>query len=806
MSKVTISEKGASQYLINTEILTSTFFSILYLIVNLIPLMGAIDEMGPQWFYLGVVNIVIAILLFFKNKSYQEAIKNILGSTFGILFVLLVVYMGCSYFYSINPTEMLVCFARFMTTAIAFINLAVLIKKDSRAIKLILIVLTISLLADSYYTVAKFLNKPIEVTNYDAFILSIKGNASNKNIWAASIAIKIPFCMYLVYEMRSKWKYFFMAILTLAIMSIIIMSTRSTYVSVSLNIFFFLVLASIEIFRKNINIGRVLKVIIPIIVGVVFAFLCINAVSKQFDKGARGGYANLGSRISSINMEGSGRRDFWYAGIDYIQKHKLIGAGFGNWKIAVIPYESVLLNDNILSYHVHNDFIETTAEIGIIGGLLYISLFVWTFIMFCKHYFSKNKSENRILQYFSLMALVGYGIDASLNFPMERPVTQILFAFICAINLTVYLDSKKNKETNTNSTETKSFLFSEITTISIVLIMLPFLYITNSTFESMKVQPRIYGDLEAKKLSIGEVETLNTFFPNLSATGLSMSDIIGTYYVKNGQYKESIPYFDQGKLDNPYFHLSDTYKSLAYINLNQDDSALKYAKIGFNERPRSQTAYNQIININAKLKDTVALKKAFLTYIKYRNEESGWYLYLNNIIRIKQSFTPEIIKLLDSASILFPANADIKNLQNIYKNGAAVVQQQNNLVSSPNTIQNERNITLSKIINNATLLFSTQKYMESAKAFLEAAALDPNNYVYYENAGVCYYNNNNLDQAIVYFDKSINLKTSVSGKSEFFKGIALNALGKKEASCKLLQISKDKGYPDAEKYLKLYCN
>jgi tetratricopeptide (TPR) repeat protein len=156
----------------------------------------------------------------------------------------------------------------------------------------------------------------------------------------------------------------------------------------------------------------------------------------------------------------------------------------------------------------------------------------------------------------------------------------------------------------------------------------------------MKVQPRIYGDLEAKKISIGEVETLTTFFPNLSATGLSMSDIIGTYYVKNGQYKESIPFFDQGKLDNPYFHLSDTYKSLAYINLNQDDSALKYAKIGFNERPRSQTAYNQIINIHAKLKDTIALKKAFLTYIKYRNEESGWYLYLNNIIRIKQAFTP----------------------------------------------------------------------------------------------------------------------------------------------------------------------
>ena len=77
--------------------------------------------------------------------------------------------------------------------------------------------------------------------------------------------------------------------------------------------------------------------------------------------------------------------------------------------------------------------------------------------------------------------------------------------------------------------------------------------------------------------------------------------------------------------------------------------------------------------------------------------------------------------------------------------------------------------------------------------------------MYYENAGVCYYNNNNLEQSLPYFDKSINLKTSTTGKSEFFKGVALNALGKKEDACRLLLISKDKNYADADKYYKLYC-
>jgi O-antigen ligase/tetratricopeptide (TPR) repeat protein len=794
---------------LNTNSILSIVLFIVFLGVNLIPLNGAIDEMGPQWYYLSVVNIVIAVFLFFKNKTYQEAIKTVLSSSFAIIFIIFIIYSGASYFYAINKTEMLVCYARFMTTAMAFFNIAILVQKEPKLIRLLVIILCLGLLADSYYTISHFLNKPIEMTNYDAFVLSIKGNASNKNIWAASIAIKIPFCLYMVYVLQSKWKYFFMAIVMMAVMSIVIMSTRSTYVSTFSYALFFVILCVIEIIRKQMNYFTIFKLIIPMILGVIFATFAIKTVNKQFDKANQGGYAALSSRVNSINLEGSGRKNYWLASIDYMNKHKIIGAGFGNWKIAVIPYEREILDDNILSYHIHNDFLEVGAETGIIGFILYVGLFIWTFVMFCKNYFSKELNENRFLHFFALLSLVGYGVDASLNFPMERPITQILFAICCAINLSVYLENRNKTATKPNSENgSKSFIFSEITTIAIVLIMLPVAYVTNSTFESMKIQPKVYADLDAKNLSIAEVENLNNYFPNLSATGLAISDIIGTYYVKNGKYEESIPYFTEGKLANPSFHLSDTYKSLAYINLNKDDSALKYALIGFSERPRSKTAYNQIVNITAKLKDSVGLKKAFLTYTKYRNDEFGWYLYLNNIIRMKQAFTPEIITLIDSACKLFPANNDLKNLQNIYRSGSQIAAQQNTAAIPVNNVSeeiNERNKKISLLITKATYLFNGAKYIDAAKAFLEASSLDPNNYAYYENAGVCYYNNNNLEQCLQYFDKSINLNTSTSGKSEFFKGVALNALGKKEEACRLLQVSTNKKYPDANKYYTLYC-
>jgi len=586
------------------------------------------------------------------------------------------------------------------------------------------------------------------------------------------------------------------------------MSTRSTYVSLAIYTILFIILCIIETKRKQINFLKVFKLIIPIVIGVIFAFLAINTVNTEFEKTNQGNYAALGNRLSSINLEGSGRKDYWLASIDYLKNHKLIGAGFGNWKIAVIPYESEILNDNILSYHVHNDFLEIGAETGIMGLLLYLSLFILTFILFLKNYFNKTLNQNRFLHFFSMLALVGYGVDASLNFPIERPITQILFAFVCSLNLIIYLQNKV-ATLNTQTKKANPYFLSEITTIAIVLIMLPVAYITNSTFESMKLQPKVYADLDPKKMNIDSVRNLNTFFPNLTATGLSVSDIIGSYYVKNGNYLESIPYFDQGKIANPYFHLSDTYKSLAYINLNKDDSALKYAIIAFKERPRSKTAYNQIINVASKLKDTVLLKKAFLTYTKYRNDDFGWYLYLNNLIRIKQSFTTEINNLLDSSVKLFPENKDLKNLQDISKNGSQLIVQQNNNTAVVNNninqalIDKKKNIDL--LVIQATNLFNAQKYIESAKFFLKASELDPQNYAYYENVGVCFYNNNKFEASLPYFDKSINLKTSNTGKSEFFKGIALNTLGKKADACILLQISKDKKYPDADRYYTLLC-
>ena len=81
------SKPNSFEYL-NTDSIITILLFVVFLAVNLIPLNGAIDEMGPQWYYLSMVNIGVAVFLFFRNKSYQATIKKVLSSSFTIIFII----------------------------------------------------------------------------------------------------------------------------------------------------------------------------------------------------------------------------------------------------------------------------------------------------------------------------------------------------------------------------------------------------------------------------------------------------------------------------------------------------------------------------------------------------------------------------------------------------------------------------------------------------------------------------------------------------------------------------------------------
>ena len=95
-----------------------------------------------------------------------------------------------------------------------------------------------------------------------------------------------------------------------------------------------------------------------------------------------------------------------------------------------------------MPYHAHNDFIHVFAEVGILGGIAYLSLFlILTFYLFRLLYVQRKEDGNTDFSLFLLvLPFIIYGIDAGLNFPVARPLMQSSLALYMGLLLSIYLN------------------------------------------------------------------------------------------------------------------------------------------------------------------------------------------------------------------------------------------------------------------------------------------------------------------------------------------------------------------------------
>ena len=198
------------------------------------------------------------------------------------------------------------------------------------------------------------------------------------------------------------------------------MNTRSVFISISI-IALFVIILSFS------NIKKYFFLLLAFF-ACFFAALFLNIFSPFLSD------QNVIQRAESIEVsyEGSsGRFELWSNALDYIKHHPLTGAGIGNWEIESLPYWKTMLTGYIVPYHAHNDFLEIAAEIGILGGVIYLILFIIIglyVLSFRKSLFNQNKHI-----YFLGISMLVYIIDALFNFPIERPLNQIPLIFITAI-------------------------------------------------------------------------------------------------------------------------------------------------------------------------------------------------------------------------------------------------------------------------------------------------------------------------------------------------------------------------------------
>lgn len=392
---------------------------VLYISISYLPAIGSVDRSQTQWLSLSILNL-ISIILIYNSISLNE-LKKLLKNTPYKWYLFFLISCLVSIFYSINMTESLIVFSRYFVQFLSAIVLFFSLKKTINPFVVIASLLSVGVFIES--AVINY----IFYTNYDPLVeygrsgLN-KGLTSNINIAAFSMVMKIPFVIYLFAKYSNK---IYITLLGLILISFTFFAISITGSRGALLTIYFQIISYLLIFFLSFTwnkLHKVKKALKKSLILILCGFFMSSIVNELVFDTLRVSY-----RTQQIIDRGSDSRlDYYKQAIEAFKVSPIRGNGVGTWKILSIFYDRNTQEGYTVQYNAHNDFLQLATEIGIFGLFFYLMIFFRTAFFQIKNLITP---ENLLITIF----LISYFIDANLNFPIDRPVIQIMLILSIAL-------------------------------------------------------------------------------------------------------------------------------------------------------------------------------------------------------------------------------------------------------------------------------------------------------------------------------------------------------------------------------------
>jgi len=757
----------------------SGFLLIMYLSLGFIPNLEAVDKIAPQWLALSVLNLISLAYLFNQRRRFSFAVTATLYSWLSLIYLSFILWAGLSYFYSINPTEVIVNITRQANVMLMVFIMGILLyqfpKKSSFVSWCITIILSIEVYA--------VLTESQEMIKATGAITSgiLKGVTANRNITAFSLAIKLPFVLFLLELVKKRYIKVFLTLLIFStIVCLSMIQSRASFLALGVIVLGYIALNFLKYWRerKISNIYRIGFLLIPL-----FAAIIINQsyLSKLgADAVSRAATISLSTNDGSVNQ----RLRYYQDVLTHLTSNPIFGVGLGNWKLKSIDYDAKDIKGYVVPYHAHSDFIQLGAELGIIGFLLYLGIFVLAvYYGYRLIRFSSISENEKIFIFLLLIALGVYSVDANLNFPIARPQVLVDWAIIIALIVGYNQSSFKDREKiKINNSVNLSFL-----TLGI-LFVLPSIYVTKQVYESLKGQMFLLQDFNSNQynLPINRIDNIVPDIPNITVTTIPINSVKARYYVNAKKYDKAMALLDKGTSANPYLFYSEILKSQIFEQQGKLDSAKFYARSAFFGLPNNDLHASRYINLINLTRDKKSLNESF-ELMTQKNNINHWKNYLKIALNLSNANDSLLVQRAKKAKELFPNDPEIKQL---YVQSNIGIDRLNS------------SIELSK---KGLDYFNKGDHINAAKQFELAIKANPLDYANFENAATSNYLNGNLDKAIEQIDVVINDLNPLNGKCEYIKALIYIKMGDPIGACPLLETSRDSGFSQAEATFDQYC-
>ena len=760
--------------------LVAPLMLILYMCIGFVPNWQAVDKIAPQWLIMSCLNLLSLLYFITNRKTLNTTLTLSLKATFTLTYIGFILWAMGSILYAINPTEVLVNISRQLNVFIMYLSMGILLFSMKNKAQFLSLLITVILGVEIY---AVF-NEALEMINTTGSIQSgtLKGVTANRNITAFSLAIKIPFVLFLIHLIKRVWiKIALTAIVAMTLIGLSMIQSRASFIALGFTAVAYVVLHVFLYVRVNKKITQLLQI------GYVVAPLILTILINQTvlsDRGAdaisRAATISVSTNDGSVNQ----RLRYYEDVLTHLSSNPIFGVGLGNWKLKSIDYDSKDIKGYVVPYHAHSDFIQLGAELGIVGFVLYLGIFLWAiYYVYLLLRYSDLGLNDKVFLFLLLTALGVYSVDANLNFPIARPQVLVVWTLIMAL-ITVYYQNIRNQTLKIKPSKQINTAFLAVA----ILLVLPSIYVSNKVYESLKGQMFLLQDFNSNQfnLPLNQLDIVVPDIPNITVTTIPINSVKARYYVNAKQYDKALTLLNKGTKANPYLYYSEILKSQIFQEKGQIDSALVYAKKAFFGLPNNDLHASRFINLINLKRDRESLEQAF-DLLTYKNKENNWKNYL---IAASGFYPPKdnlLMKRAKKATELFPSNPEFQGLYRQIAVGAAGV----NLAGQYSAKGLE--------------YFNRQDYKSAAQQFEKAQEANPLDYAHFENAATANYLIGNLEKAEEQIDVVINDLNPLNGKCEYIKALIYIKMGDPIGACPLLATARDSGFSQAEASFDQYC-
>ena len=303
------------------------------------------------------------------------------------------------------------------------------------------------------------------------------------------------------------------------------------------------------------------------------------------------------------------------------------------------------------------------------------------------------------------------------------------------------------------------------------------LYVNYNVVLSHNLQNQLLTEFNSNKFTentTASFERLEMEYPNITVTTLPIKQLMAKYYFLAGDYQMALNLIDEGSKANPYIRLGSSMKAEIYDYLKVKDSFLFYARDAFEYSPKnSRHFYLYLKALTIDDQDSLMIN----AYNRIKNDDNFQYQrsFLTAVMTLEKK-SDTMIALAKEAKKMFPNNEEIKLLSDYISYG-----QENILKSIEYSDNGKKN-------------YENNNLLEAIFYYEEAYKLNPGDFTNLENIGLIYFQSSKYRKAIPYLKKVIDSQirpTPINGKSELILGESYLNLEIKDSACYYLELSKN---------------